>query len=244
MKKFIFTLALWIGLTASAYATEMIMFSTKTCGYCRAFLKEVAPTYNDSEYAKLLPLRIISMDNSSAPLWFSKAYDERRIDGIAGTPTFIIFSNGNEVARLIGYRGKDDWYSTIIDFIDSNKKHLENTAGQNPIPYEAGHELNPKTAGEELVRHEGSHSQSVPEQQHPTVPFLAPPMGAKEKEDTNPHTGKLEKFPNGVYKSRDILDHQYETETEAQVAANFLGCRGTHSHMIDGKKIWMPCEMK
>ena len=91
MKKFILTLTIWIGLTASAYATEMIMFSTKTCGYCRNFLREVAPTYKDSEYAKLLPLRIISMDTKSAPKWFSKAYDEKRIDGISGTQ-HLLFS--------------------------------------------------------------------------------------------------------------------------------------------------------
>ena len=54
---------------------------------------------------------------------------------------------------------------------------------------------------------------------------------------------KLEKFPNGVYKSQDIMDHIYDTETEAQTAANFLGCMGTHTHIIKGKKIWMPCHM-
>ena len=37
--------------------------------------------------------------------------------------------------------------------------------------------------------------------------------------------------------------HIYDTETEAQTAANFLGCMGTHTHIIKGKKIWMPCHM-
>ena len=149
MKKFILTLAIWIGLTASAYATEMIMFSTKPCGYCRNFLREVAPTYSDTEYAKLLPLRIISMDTKAAPKWFSKAYDEKRIDGISGTPTFVIFSNGNEVARLIGYGGKERWYADIKDFVNNNRKQLEESAGQNPVPHEPGVELDPKTASEE-----------------------------------------------------------------------------------------------
>jgi len=243
MKKFILTLAIWIGLTASAYATEMIMFSTKTCGYCRNFLREVAPTYNNSEYAKLLPLRIISMDQKNAPTWFSKAYDERRIDGISGTPTFIIFSNGNEVARLIGYRGKEDFYADIKDFVNNNRERLEKTAGQNPIPYEKEHELDPKTAGNELVnRSEGSHSQSVPRQQSPFVPFLAPDMGAR---DTNPHTKAEEKDENGVFLSNDIMDHQYKTPEEAiRAAVNKFDCEGIHSHMIKGKKIWMPCKMQ
>ena len=238
MKKMVFTLAVWFCLISTSFATEMIMFSTNTCSYCRAFLKEVAPTYNETEYAKLLPLRIITMDNKNAPLWFSKAFDERRIDGIQGTPTFIIFSNGNEVARLMGYSGKDNWYSNIKDFINNNKERLEETAGQNPIPYEKEHELDPKTAATKLVREEGSHSNNVPKKS-PFVPF------AQQKEDKpNIHNEKLEKFPNGVYNSRDIMDHIYDTETEAQIAANWLGCQGTHTHFIKGKKIWMPCTME
>ena len=239
MKKFILTLAIWIGLTASAYATEMIMFSTKTCGYCRNFLREVAPTYNDTEYAKLLPLRIISMDSQNAPKWFSKAYDERRIDGISGTPTFIIFSNGNEVARLIGYGGKDRWYDDIKDFIKNNKKQLEETAGKNPNPYEKEHELDPKTASQELISNEGAHSKRVPRQQSPFVPFLPPTR------DTNPHTKAEGKDENGVFLSNDIMDHQYATPEEAiRAAVDRFNCEGIHSHMIKGKKIWMPCKMQ
>jgi len=58
-----------------------------------------------------------------------------------------------------------------------------------------------------------------------------------------PHT-TLDKFPNGVFKSQDIMDHIYNTETEAQVAANFLGCLGTHTHVVNGKTIHMPCKMQ
>ena len=127
MKKVIFTLALWFCLTSSAYAAEMLMFSMKSCGYCRAFLKEVAPTYANTEHAKLLPLRIISMDQKTAPKWFDDAYNKKRIDSIVGTPTFVIFSNGTEVARLIGYQGKEKFYKDISKFIANNKKQLQDT---------------------------------------------------------------------------------------------------------------------
>jgi len=40
------------------------------------------------------------------------------------------------------------------------------------------------------------------------------------------------------------MDHIYDTETEAQTAANWLGCEGTHTHMIKGEKIFMPCKME
>ena len=224
MKKVIFTLVLLFCLTSSAYAAEMIMFSMKSCGYCRAFLKEVAPTYSDTEHAKLLPLRIISMDQKTAPKWFDKAYNEKRIDPIIGTPTFVIFNDGTEVARLIGYGGKDKFYGDIGKFIDNNREKLTQAINDPKIPYEEGQELDPKAA---LQKEEGSHTSAPTEDKH-----------------SNMHTDELEKFPNGVYKSRDIMDHQYDTETEAQIAANFLGCIGTHSHMIDGEKVYMPCTMK
>ena len=239
MKKVIFTIALWFCLTSTAYAAEMLMFSTKTCGYCRAFLKEVAPTYADTEHAKLLPLRIISMDQKTAPKWFDEAYTDKRIDPIVGTPTFVIFNNGTEVARLIGYQGKEKFYKDISKFIANNKKQLQDTLNAPKIPYEEGHELDPKDA----LREEGSRT--VAPQQSPFVPFN-PELGMDSPKDknTNMHTDKLEKFPNGVFKSRDLMDHIYKTETEAQVAANFLGCLGTHTHMIKGEKIHMPCTME
>ena len=113
MKRVILTIALFFCLTSTAIATEMLMFSMKSCGYCRSFLKEVAQDYNKNpEYAKLLPLRIISMDRPVAPKWFDEAYNREAIDSIVGTPTFIIW-DGEERARLIGYNGKDKFYSDI-----------------------------------------------------------------------------------------------------------------------------------
>ena len=40
------------------------------------------------------------------------------------------------------------------------------------------------------------------------------------------------------------MDHIYNTEAEAQIAANWLGCLGTHTHIMKGKKIFMPCQMQ
>ena len=68
------------------------------------------------------------------------------------------------------------------------------------------------------------------------------PPRAEPRREEGSHM-KLEKFPNGVFKSQDIMDHIYKTETEAQVAANFLGCLGTHTHVVNGKTIHMPCKM-
>ena len=226
MKKFIITIALFLMTTTAVQATELIMFSMASCGYCQKFLKDVAPTYADSDAAKLLPLRIISMDRKSAPIWYDQAYNARKIDGIVGTPTFIVFDNGEEKARLIGYQGKDRFYDDINTFIDSNRRHLQKTAGKSPIPYEEETEVDYKTAllQEKKVMHEGSHHE--------------------DEKKVMPHEGT--KLPNGVINSNDIFDHIYKTRKEAEVAAMWIGCGNeVHTHEMsngDGV-IWMPCKM-
>tara|TARA_B110000495_G_scaffold119341_1_gene103517 strand:+ start:1587 stop:2327 length:741 start_codon:yes stop_codon:yes gene_type:complete len=246
MKRILITLALWICFTTTATATEILMFSMKSCGYCQKFIKEVAQEYNNSEHAKLLPLRIISMDRKNAPKWFDQAYTARKIDGIVGTPTFIVW-DGEERARLIGYQGKERFLDDITRFIDNNRKQLSDRVGQDKIPFEKETEMLPKQALQEIMggaekTSEGSHSKQ-PEPFVPFQPELTTPPKYEGKSE-NPHTGKLQKFPNGVFKSRDIMDHQYKTNTEAQTAANFLGCLGTHTHLINGKTVHMPCKME
>ena len=228
MKKFIITIALFLMTTTTVQAAELIMFSMASCSYCQKFLQDVAPTYADSDAAKILPLRIISMDRKSAPKWYDQAYNARKIDGIVGTPTFIVFDSGEEKARLIGYNGKDRFYEDINKFIKSNKVNLQQTIGKDTIPYEADTELDYKSAliqEEKKVMHEGSHD--------------------KTEKKVMPHEN--EKLPNGVINSHDIFDHIYKTRSEAEIAAMWLGCGNhIHSHELpDGDGIiYMPCEMK
>jgi len=183
MKKLILALIFTLFISVPAYAYELLMFQLPSCSFCKKFLEEVAPEWDDTPYGKKLPLRVIDISGPPED-WFMKAFNENKIDGIQGTPTFIVWDGEREIARTMGYTGKAKFYRMVDKFIRSNAELFG--------------ELD-------------------------TI---------------------LEKFPNGVYNSQDIMDHKYDTETEAQVAANFLGCQGTHSHIINGKKIWMPCEMK
>lgn len=234
MKRVILTIALFFCLTSTAIATEMLMFSMKSCGYCRSFLKEVAQDYNKNpEYAKLLPLRIISMDRPVAPKWFDEAYNREAIDGIVGTPTFIIW-DGEERARLIGYNGKDKFYEDIKRFIKDNKSQLEARVGQNKIPFEKETEMTPKYALEESMGKSPDHTNSQ------SVPNDAPQAERDKMKAFHQERGKL---PNGVVNSQDIRDHIYKSETMAEIAGLWLGCRGTHTHIINGETIWMPCHM-
>jgi len=247
MKRIIFTLALFFCLTTTAYATELLMFSMKSCSYCRGFLKEVAQEYNNNpEHAKLLPLRIISMDRPKAPKWFDEAYDRQAIDGIQGTPTFIVW-DGEERARLVGYTGKERFLDDISRFINSNRSQLESRVGQNKIPFEKESEMTPEFALEE------SMGESPDRAEAPTEGFSPRQSeGSHNKHEMSDPTdspiGPMNEFgdarvpPPGVKNSRDLFQHMYKTPKEAVKASHWFGCNGT-VHYHDKEDVWMPCEM-
>ena len=103
-----------------AYSLELLMINSKSCTYCKYFLSEVAPEYN------LPGLPLVIVDDFDRPKWFSKAYKEKQIKPYRGTPTFIIWNEieKNEIGRIIGYRGKDNFYRDLKDqlniFINNN----------------------------------------------------------------------------------------------------------------------------
>ena len=106
MNKFLLTLV-FVFFTLPVWANDLLMFHSKYCGYCSAFMEEVAVDY---EY-KDLPLVIIDAHNQ--PDWFREAYKENRIKGIFGTPTFIIWNGRKELGRIIGYSGKEWFYERL-----------------------------------------------------------------------------------------------------------------------------------
>ena len=107
-----FVLAMFI--TTSAQALELLMFHSKYCGYCSAFMKEVAVDY---EYGDM-PLVII--DAHDQPDWFQEAYAEGRIRTLRGTPIFIVWNGRKELVRIVGYGGKESFYSKLDEIFKGN----------------------------------------------------------------------------------------------------------------------------
>ena len=100
-------------------AAELLMFSNSKCSFCQAFLKEVAPTYANTEYSKLLPLKVIQINEPMAA-WIKKAFEDKQLQSIIATPTFVIW-DGKEIARVEGYAGKESFYEAIAVFVEENK---------------------------------------------------------------------------------------------------------------------------
>ena len=99
---------------SSAKANELLMFNNKHCGYCKAFLEEVGVNY-ENEKESYMPTLVI-IDAYNQPDWFKEAYSENRIKPIRGTPTFIIWNGRKELARIVGYSGKE-WFYAKLDSV-------------------------------------------------------------------------------------------------------------------------------
>ena len=122
MRKLLLTL-FFILFAFPVYALELLMAHNPDCHICERFINEVAIDYNESSVAKTIPLIIISVYEQ--PEWFKEAYKLRKIKPIRGTPTFIIWNGshegGAEIARLVGYRDKERFYSRLREmFQDDN----------------------------------------------------------------------------------------------------------------------------
>ena len=120
MKKLLLA-CLFLLVALPVAAAELLMFSNPHCGFCQSFLNEVKPTYHKTEYAKYLPLKVINITDEM-PKWIQTAMEEGRLTPIRNTPTFVIWDNNEEVARLVGYGGKEKFYESIGVFVQENEK--------------------------------------------------------------------------------------------------------------------------
>ena len=91
-----------------ALADKLVMFDSKHCPTCIKFKREMAGKYWKSDLGKQLPLSIVNSNSSRA-----MARYEGRVDPISFTPTFVLISDGEEVARFIGYNGRSHFLSEV-----------------------------------------------------------------------------------------------------------------------------------
>ncbi len=95
--------------SVKAVALELVMISSKSCFYCKAFMKEVGKSYDRED----LPLAIT----------YRKCY---KIDGKKNClktgahfiPTFVIVDDGEEVGRIVGYTGKWNFFHNLDKMLD------------------------------------------------------------------------------------------------------------------------------
>src|SRR5690242_5575179 len=87
-----------VGLLAStlASASELVMFEQGGCVWCAKWNREVAPVYEKTDEARLLPLRRIDIGDQNHAGFTLK-------ERVLYTPTFVVVDNGREIGRITGY---------------------------------------------------------------------------------------------------------------------------------------------
>tara|TARA_R110002020_G_scaffold50963_2_gene144443 strand:+ start:613 stop:963 length:351 start_codon:yes stop_codon:yes gene_type:complete len=100
-------LAVILLMPAPATAAEMIMFEQAGCAWCKRFNEEIAPAWPNTEQGRSAPLRRIDI-HAQLPEDLSGILVERF------TPTFVLFDDGREIARLRGYPG-DQFFWALVD---------------------------------------------------------------------------------------------------------------------------------
>ncbi|WP_441230048.1 thioredoxin fold domain-containing protein [Tardiphaga sp. 215_C5_N2_1] len=89
-----------------ADASELLMFERDGCVWCARWNREIAPVYDKTDEAKLLPLRRIDMDRDKSPGIVLAS-------PVRFTPTFLIVDNGREVGRITGYMNDESFWSLL-----------------------------------------------------------------------------------------------------------------------------------
>ncbi|MFT3733344.1 MAG: thioredoxin domain-containing protein [Hyphomicrobium sp.] len=90
----------------SAGALELIVVEAEGCIYCKLFRRDVLPTYQASEQAKDLPVRFVDINDVEADhLSFKSEVDI--------VPTFVVVKSQQEVGRISGYVGPENFFHSI-----------------------------------------------------------------------------------------------------------------------------------
>ncbi|NHF73703.1 thioredoxin domain-containing protein [Paracoccus xiamenensis] len=83
--------------------TQLLMIRQDSCIYCRQWEAEVAPSYGTSPQGLAAPLLRIDING---PYPDGLALDRQPYV----TPTFILIRNGQEMGRIEGYPGKQNFW--------------------------------------------------------------------------------------------------------------------------------------
>ena len=90
---------------AQASAAELLMYRREGCPYCAAWDREVGPGYNNSNFGKVAPVRMVDVHGARPQIALKSP--------IIYTPTFVLVDDGREVGRIEGYSSNDFFYGTI-----------------------------------------------------------------------------------------------------------------------------------
>ncbi len=107
--------------SADNRGVELIMFEQQGCEWCDVWNEEIAPVLPKTPEGKCARFSRFDIHNPSSELL-------KKIRPIIYTPTFVVFEDGKEVGRVLGYAGEDFfWWQLASQF-----KKLQRTKCELP----------------------------------------------------------------------------------------------------------------
>lgn len=100
-----------LAMFGGANAAELVMFEQAGCPWCRAFDREIAPGYANTDQGKIAPLRRVDFRGP-------RPTDLADLGNIQGTPVFVLMDRGREVGRITGYPGDDFFWPMLDELIE------------------------------------------------------------------------------------------------------------------------------
>ena len=104
----IFSLSLF--LPQAPGAAELLMFEEPGCPWCAAWEDEIGVVYDKTAEGRQAPLRRVDM---TAP----RPQDLEAIHPVVFSPTFVLFAEGAEVGRIVGYPGEDFFWPMLQELL-------------------------------------------------------------------------------------------------------------------------------
>ncbi|WP_371420841.1 hypothetical protein [Tardiphaga sp.] len=92
-----------------AQASELVMFERAGCVWCQRWDREIAPIYDKTDEAKVLPLRRVDIDRD-------KPTDITLASPVIYTPTFVVIDKGHEIGRISGYTNDMSFWGLLGKF--------------------------------------------------------------------------------------------------------------------------------
>jgi hypothetical protein len=94
------------GAAPALSAAELLMFETRACEWCEQWREDVGVVYPKTPEGRAAPLRRVDLD---AP----RPADLAGVANVIYTPTFVLFDQGREVGRILGYPGEAHFWGLL-----------------------------------------------------------------------------------------------------------------------------------
>jgi len=103
-------LSLFLAFPGAPKAAELLMFEEPGCTWCAAWRAEIGVVYDKTAEGRQAPLRRVDM---TAP----RPKDLEAVEAVIFSPTFVLFAEGAEVGRIVGYPGEDFFWPMLEDLL-------------------------------------------------------------------------------------------------------------------------------